>query len=79
MDDVDELRGVGVGRQVKAVALDGDSLSGDTSALEVIVVVVPCLDMPGFRPNVVARFPSLELVELTLILFALLLGLLSCC
>jgi hypothetical protein len=68
LDDVNHAWSVDVRRQVKAVALDGDSLDGDTSALEVILVVVPGLDPTRLGLDAVVGLAGLELVDLALIL-----------
>ena len=69
-DNVDELRSVGVRRQVEAIGFDGAANDGNTGALELLVVWVPGLDQPGFRLNAGVRLEGLEVIELALILAA---------
>lgn len=68
MNNVDELRRVEEGRQVKAVGLDGASNHGNAGALELLVVGVPGLGQTSLGLNLVVGLPGLELVELALIL-----------
>ena len=65
---MDELRGVGVGRQVEAIGLDGEAEEGNADALELVVVGVPRLDHSGFGLNAAVGFEGLEAIELALIL-----------